>query len=239
VPGGGTAVIIEIAAEEYLPAWRAARGAVSRTGRWPVVTHQRRWEDFEDGRLFSREFTAQCDPDDPSVGAILRRAGELDLDAVLVGNERHGELWREGLEEDVDRARDATLARWGRAQSVADLRAAAAAIDHEVGIEAFLLSWERAQGSGVVLRRTYCRTRGCRCHADPPQPHGPYWQWTRCDSGRTITRRLTEPQAALYKEWIANRRRLAGIVPEMEKVGEQAAELLFQQTDSQPARTST
>jgi hypothetical protein len=94
------------------------------------------------------------------------------------------------------------------------------------------------QGS-VVLRHTYCRTPGCRCHADPPQPHGPYWQWTRYDSGRTITRRLTPPQAALYQEWIANRRRLAGIVAEMEKVGEQAAELLLQQTDSQPARTST
>jgi hypothetical protein len=95
-----------------------------------------------------------------------------------------------------------------------------------------------SQGS-VVLRHTYCRTPGCRCHADPPQPHGPYWQWTRYDAGRTITRRLTPPQAALYQEWIANRRRLAGIVAEMEKVGEQAAELLLQQTDPQPARTST
>ena len=94
------------------------------------------------------------------------------------------------------------------------------------------------QGS-VVLRHTYCRTPGCRCHADPPQPHGPYWQWTRYDSGRTITRRLTEPQAALYREWIANRRRLAGIVAEMEKVGEQVAQLLLQQTDPQPAKTST
>jgi hypothetical protein len=40
-----------------------------------------------------------------------------------------------------------------------------------------------SQGS-VVLRHTYCRTPDCRCHADPPQPHGPYWQWTRYDSGR-------------------------------------------------------
>jgi hypothetical protein len=85
-----------------------------------------------------------------------------------------------------------------------------------------------SQGS-VVLRHTTCRTPNCRCHADPPQPHGPYWQWTRYDSGKTITRRLTEPQAHLYQEWIANRRRLAAIVAEMEKVGEQAAEILLQQ----------
>lgn len=94
------------------------------------------------------------------------------------------------------------------------------------------------QGS-VVLRHTYCRTPGCRCHADPPQPHGPYWQWTRYDSGRTITRRLSEPQAALYEEQIANRRRLAGIIAEMEKVGEQAAELLVLQTDPGPAKTKS
>jgi hypothetical protein len=90
-----------------------------------------------------------------------------------------------------------------------------------------------SQGS-VVLRHTTCRTSGCRCHADPPQPHGPYWQWTRYDSGKTITRRLTEPQARLYQEWIANRRRLAGIIAEMEKVGQQAAEILLKQLQPEP-----
>jgi hypothetical protein len=88
------------------------------------------------------------------------------------------------------------------------------------------------QQGTVVLRHTYCRTPGCRCHGDPPQPHGPYWQWTRYDSGRTVTRRLTEAQAALYQEGIANRRRLAGIIAEMEMIGEKVAELLAQQSDS-------
>ncbi len=33
--------------------------------------------------------------------------------------------------------------------------------------------------SGTVIQRsTRCGTTGCRCHADPPQLHGPYWQWT-------------------------------------------------------------
>jgi len=56
----------------------------------------------------------------------------------------------------------------------------------------------------------------------------------RYDSGKTITRRLTEPQARLYQEWIANRRRLAGIIAEMEKVGEQAAKILLQQAQPEP-----
>lgn len=93
------------------------------------------------------------------------------------------------------------------------------------------------QGS-VVRRHTYCRTPGCHCHADPPQPHGPYWQWTRYDSGKTITRRLTERQARLYQEWVANRRRLTEIIVEMEKIGEQAAEILLQQADSRRAADS-
>jgi len=34
--------------------------------------------------------------------------------------------------------------------------------------------------SGSVTRRyTRCTSPGCRCNADPPAPHGPYWQWTR------------------------------------------------------------
>jgi hypothetical protein len=97
-----------------------------------------------------------------------------------------------------------------------------------------------SQGS-VVLRHTTCRTPGCRCHADPPQPHGPYWQWTRYDSGKTVTRRLTEAQARLYQQWIGNRRRLAAIVAEMEQVGEQAAEILLLQaapTDGGSASTT-
>jgi hypothetical protein len=87
------------------------------------------------------------------------------------------------------------------------------------------------QGS-VVRRHTYCQTPGCRCHANPPRPHGPYWQWTRYDSGKTITRRLDERQARLYQEWMANRRRLAEIIAELEKIGAQAAEIMLQQNDS-------
>ena len=88
------------------------------------------------------------------------------------------------------------------------------------------------QQGTVVRRHTYCQTPGCHCHADPPRPHGPYWQWTRYDSGKTITRRLDQRQARIYQELMANRRRLAEIIAELETVGAQAAELLLQQTDA-------
>ena len=33
---------------------------------------------------------------------------------------------------------------------------------------------------GTLTVRSYaCGKRRCRCHDDPPQLHGPYWQWTR------------------------------------------------------------
>jgi hypothetical protein len=91
-----------------------------------------------------------------------------------------------------------------------------------------------SQGS-VVLRHTYCANAGCHCHADPPTPHGPYWQWSRAKGGKTITRRITAEQAALYKEWIANRRRALSIIAEIEQLSEQAAELLLQ--DVSPVRS--
>lgn len=49
-----------------------------------------------------------------------------------------------------------------------------------------------------------CGTPGCRCKADPPQLHGPYWQWSRKISGKTVSIRLTDAQAELVRGWIAN-----------------------------------
>jgi hypothetical protein len=43
-------------------------------------------------------------------------------------------------------------------------------------------------------RMTRCGHPGCRCHADPPQLHGPYHQWTRKKNGKT---------ASLHIAWAA------------------------------------
>ncbi|MGH2866504.1 MAG: DUF6788 family protein, partial [Solirubrobacteraceae bacterium] len=57
-------------------------------------------------------------------------------------------------------------------------------------------------------RHTYCGKPGCACQADPPRPHGPYWQWTRKVAGKTVTRRLTTEQSARYRPLIDNDRRI-------------------------------
>ncbi len=83
---------------------------------------------------------------------------------------------------------------------------------------------------GSLTRRyTYCGKPGCRCQADPPRPHGPYYQLTRKVAGKTITRRLTDAQATRYTEWINNQRELRRLITEMEKVSRQATELILRQ----------
>jgi len=80
--------------------------------------------------------------------------------------------------------------------------------------------------SGTVTRRyTRCGTATCRCHGDPPQPHGPYYQWTAKVDGKTVTRRLNEAEAKLYEEWIANDRRLRRLLQQMRQVATKAADL--------------
>ena len=91
----------------------------------------------------------------------------------------------------------------------------------------------------VVVRYTTCGKPGCRCQADPPRRHGPYYQWSRAVAGKTVSRRLTESEAELYRGWIANRRRLEEIVARMEQVSAAAAELLLRQASPPKAPRAT
>ncbi len=85
--------------------------------------------------------------------------------------------------------------------------------------------------AGSLIRRYMpCGKPGCRCQADPPHLHGPYWQLSQRVGGKTVTRRLTEAEAALYQEWIANRRRLKQTVATMAQISEKAGRILLRQT---------
>lgn len=86
----------------------------------------------------------------------------------------------------------------------------------------------------LVVRETSCGKEGCRCQADPPRRHGPYYQWSRAVAGKTVSRRLTKPEVDLYREWIANRRKLERIVAEMARVSASAGEILLQHAADSP-----
>ena len=70
---------------------------------------------------------------------------------------------------------------------------------------------------GTLLHRaTRCGYPRCHCHADPPELHGPYWQWTRKRAGKTVTRLVPDDQVDDYRQWIDNHRRLRELVAELE-----------------------
>ena len=81
---------------------------------------------------------------------------------------------------------------------------------------------------GTVLRRfRRCKRSACRCHDDPPQLHGPYYEWTRKVKGKTVSVTITEEQARLLKQWIDNARRLDKIVADIQLVSDRITEPLF------------
>jgi hypothetical protein len=92
-----------------------------------------------------------------------------------------------------------------------------------------------AAGS-ITCRHTRCGNLNCRCHADPPHMHGPYWQWTAKIDGKTVTRRLSQTEAELYREWIANDRQLRAIITQMRQVAGKATELTMNEAKKKSAK---
>jgi hypothetical protein len=104
--------------------------------------------------------------------------------------------------------------------------------DHERRLEALRADYEAAKArladvgftceGSLVERYTSCHNPRCRC-ADPTQRHGPYWQLSWKQDGRTISRIISAEEAERYQEWIANRRRLEQTLTQMRDISRQAA----------------
>ena len=88
----------------------------------------------------------------------------------------------------------------------------------------------------VTQRMLPCGSPGCRCHGDPPQLHGPYWQWTSKVRGKTVSRMLSKDQARRYQEWIANWKRFEQLAAAMHDLSTQADGL--RRIQEQAARTT-
>src|SRR5260370_27431518 len=79
---------------------------------------------------------------------------------------------------------------------------------------------------GTILRReTRCGRANCRCHADPPQLHGPYWWWTRIVDGKTVTRMLTDELYEDYRALFDDQRRARALLSELDTHGLAAREI--------------
>jgi hypothetical protein len=72
---------------------------------------------------------------------------------------------------------------------------------------------------GTLTVRAYaCGKPSCRCHAGPPQLHGPYAEWTRKVNGKTVTRRLTAEQAAAWQPLFDNARKMRELLSQLQEL---------------------
>jgi hypothetical protein len=75
----------------------------------------------------------------------------------------------------------------------------------------------------LVERYTTCNNPNCRC-SDRNQRHGPYWQLSWKQGGKTVSKLLSADDATLYHQWIDNRRRLEAALEQMRDLSRQAGE---------------
>ena len=74
----------------------------------------------------------------------------------------------------------------------------------------------------LVERWMQCGKPNCACASNRARLHGPYFQLSWKEKGKTVSRRLPAEHAALYRQWIANRQRLQSIVEQMHGVSQKA-----------------
>ena len=43
-----------------------------------------------------------------------------------------------------------------------------------------------------------CGQQRCACHQDPAKRHGPYFEWTYKEKGKTVNRRLRPEEAPIF-----------------------------------------
>ncbi len=76
---------------------------------------------------------------------------------------------------------------------------------------------------GTVLKRMMkCGQQRCACHQDPAKRHGPYFEWTYKEKGKTVNRRLRPEEVPFFEAAIQQYRTLQSILKQMEQVSRNA-----------------
>ncbi|MGH9285040.1 MAG: DUF6788 family protein [Acidimicrobiales bacterium] len=70
----------------------------------------------------------------------------------------------------------------------------------------------------ITERMRRCGKPNCRCARDPAALHGPYIQWTRTVTGKTVTKQLNADQWARYQPWFDNARELRELLTRLEAI---------------------
>lgn len=86
------------------------------------------------------------------------------------------------------------------------------------GLKRRILTLGWARPGSVTRRFMPCGNPACRCAGQPPQLHGPYFQWSRKIGGKTESLRLTEGQVRRARMWAKNYKLLRKLLRRMEQV---------------------
>jgi hypothetical protein len=68
----------------------------------------------------------------------------------------------------------------------------------------------------LVVRSLRCGRQNCACHAEPPQLHGPYVQWSYSYRGKRVNRWLNAGQADRLRDQVERGRRIKKLTAELD-----------------------
>jgi len=83
-----------------------------------------------------------------------------------------------------------------------------------------------AEGS-VTKIYSRCGKINCQCQKHKKYRHGPYYQLTWKEKGKTVTRYLSNETAQLYQEYVDNRQNLKSIISTMSTISLKARKCFF------------
>ena len=86
----------------------------------------------------------------------------------------------------------------------------------------------------VLSRMVKCGRPKCPCGVDPKKRHGPYFEWTYKEHGKTVNVRLTAEAAPIFQNAAKQYRTLKSTLARLEKHSRQAITRLASQVDSKP-----
>ena len=76
---------------------------------------------------------------------------------------------------------------------------------------------------GTVLKRMMkCGQKRCACHQDPAKRHGPYFEWTYKEKGKTVNRRLRPEEVPIYEAATQQYCKMHSVLRRMEQVSRNA-----------------
>ena len=101
-------------------------------------------------------------------------------------------------------------------------------------LKAALTQIEYFSKGTVLARMVKCGRPKCPCGVNPKKRHGPYFEWTYKEKGKTVNVRLTTEAAPIFQHAAKQYRTLKSDLARLEKLSRQAITRLAKEADSKP-----